>query len=147
MITLSRRTRSIQMTIWLAVALLLQAPTFAQSKVLSDTPPAHFGTSLSALDSPFESVRKEALARFAANRDWEPYLRSTLNSSTDRKTRSNLRKILIELQGELFDRNLVRAKTWADELRLDYLADLARCTDDPKQAAVLADLVITAQKT
>jgi hypothetical protein len=47
----------------------------------------------------------------------------------------------------LFEWNLERAKAWQKELHLDYLADLARYTDDPKRAAIIAELVILAQKS
>jgi hypothetical protein len=119
----------------------------AQSIENSDTPPARFVRAWQQAVGGIGDSQKEGTAALATNAGWEPYFRGALNQVADQGTRNRLRPVLEKCRGQLFRWNLERAKTWADELRFDYLTDLAAATDDPKVAGAVGDHLLAMQKT
>lgn len=147
--TITHRHRSWRGPALLLIGLLAAGTPPAargQSGEWSDEPPGPFRKALAEASGPLPATRADALARLGAEPKWEPYLRAALNRATDQKVRDTLREALLKCQEKLFEWNLERAKTWAEELHFDYLADLARSTDDTKRAEAIADLVIAAQR-
>ena len=96
----------------------------SQSPDLSDSQPSQFRKALAEASSPFEKTRADALARLAAERSWEPYLRLALNT---RQTRlRQLRSALIQCQDGLFN-GIWRGQAWEKNC---WLPGGLRYTDD-----------------
>src|SRR5262245_9391500 len=108
----------------------------AQSIENSDTPPARFVRAWQEAAGGIGTSQKEAIAALAANPTWEPYFRSAFNRTTDQTVRDRLRPTLQQCRADRLTWNLERSKTWAKELRLDYLTSFGSSTDDPEAAAI-----------
>lgn len=128
----------------MAVALaagLAAPPACAQS----DAPPREFVRAWQEAVGGSGDSQRQATAVLAGTPAWEPYFRSAYNGLTDQKARDQLRPAVAQCQADLLAWNLDRAKEWGKDLRLDYLVALAATTDDPKAAARIGQLVLTAQ--
>jgi hypothetical protein len=134
----------------LAVALLIGAvivPSVACAQGLPPADPYPAGFTRAWQDGILipGTNQKAALADLAATTEWEPYLRASLNRTTDQTLRDRVRPVLTACQKEWLAWNLQRAKGWAADLRFDNLTTLGAAIDDAEAAAALGQLILTAQ--
>ena len=129
-----------------AVVAAAGGPAAPAARAQSDDPPRAFVRAWQATVGGVGQSGQEGAAALAATPAWEPYVRAAYHATADQTVRDRLRPALIQCQAPLHAWNLERAKTWAKDLRFDYLTDLAAATDDPKVAAELAAHLIVMQK-